>query len=150
MKSRYFIFAGIGFALVLLMVKLSDVSIFLVISPICLIATLGISIIISLALYSPTEIVEAFRSGLTSSAVDVHVLKKGILFFKTFQIFLILSGIFTTLLGTVIILANLDDVTKIGSSFAMALLTLLYSTWLIFFVTIPFTTSLQKKLLEQE
>ena len=149
MKRAYFIAVILVVALMGAAVDLAGGGIWLFISPISFILTPIVSLILMLCTFSPAEMVGCFTTALKREKSDEVIIERGILFFQTLQHYLLFSGIFSTLLGTVLMLANLEDPEAIGPGAAVALLTILYALFLIMIVTVPFKASLKRMLIEK-
>ncbi|MDC7227878.1 MAG: hypothetical protein PQJ61_14020 [Spirochaetales bacterium] len=106
--------------------------------------------IMMLANYSTAEIKNAFTLGFSRDLPEPPALKAGIIFFKAFQKYLILSGAMGFFLGLIAMLALLDAPEIIGRGMALALLSVLYAVFFSAVIAVPFRTGLEKKLAEAE
>ena len=73
-------------------------------------------------------------------------LKQGALFFRTMRTYLLFSGFIGALVGTITMLANLNNKAKLGFGAALVLLTILYALILWALVSLPMRTAIEKKL----
>ena len=63
--------------------------------------------------------------------------------------YLVAAGFMGTLVGGVILLANLDDPAAIGPGAALSILTLFYAVFLAFFIALPLQSRLEERMEEQ-
>ena len=83
-------------------------------------------------------------------AEDAEKIKKelnlGILMFKRLKTYALAFGIIPVLIGFVIMLANLDDLSAVGPGVALALITPLYGAIIAYLICLPFQTKLERRL----
>ena len=103
-----------------------------------------------LANYSLGDIGKYFSIGFGTEASSPADLKNGILFFKSFQKYLLISGGIGFFMGLIAMLATLDDPDRIGLGIALSLVTVLYAFFFSIIIAVPFRTGLEKKLNELE
>lgn len=111
---------------------------------------LGPAFVLLLANFSVREMGRAFAVGFRRTGAPPEDLKKGYLFFRTAQLYLILSGFLGTMIGAMAMLVNLRDSTHIGWGAALALITVLYGVIFSMVITIPFSAGIKKRLIEAE
>ncbi|MFC1729413.1 MotA/TolQ/ExbB proton channel family protein [candidate division KSB1 bacterium] len=150
MKRAYFIAVIFVVAFMVAAVYLAGGEILLFISAVSFILTPIVSLILMLCTFSPAEMVGCFTTAFKREKADEVNVERGVLFFQTLQNYLLLSGIFSTFLGIVLMLANLEDPEAIGPGLAVALLTILYALFLIMIVTVPFKSGLKRMLIEKK
>jgi len=109
---------------------------------------IGISGVIMLFSWDLKTIGRCFRAVFSKSATDQDI-KLGIVFFPALTKYFFLSAAIGTGTGLIAILANLSDNRAIGQVVALALLCIYYSLVLTLLVTLPFGTSLRRRLIEQ-
>lgn len=109
---------------------------------------LGPAFVLLLANFSVREMGRAFAVGFKKKEASPEDLKKGYLFFRSAQIYLILSGSLGTMIGTMAMLANLRDSSRIGWGAALALTTILYGIIFSMVITIPFAAGIKRRLIE--
>ena len=114
-----------------------------------LIVTLGIAIILLLSNFSLREIFRYFAIGFKKDEISREELKNGILFFKSLQRYLIISGFTGFLVGAIVLLWGFEDPSSLASGLAVALITILYALMLTACLALPFRTGLQRKLNER-
>ena len=103
-------------------------------------------IIVILCTFRFSEILQAFGNVLKNRNENVSSIKTGILFFNTFQSYLIYAAALSFIIGMILILAHADEISQIGPPLAMALLTVFYSMTVILIVVAPFRAGLRKML----
>lgn len=108
--------------------------------------SLGLPFLLLLTQYSLKEMANAFRYAGDKAAYDEKEIKKAVVFFETFRNLLIAAGCFGTMVAIVAIFQITRDPEIVGKSMGVGLICLLYSSILIFTVTIPFANALKKKL----
>jgi flagellar motor component MotA len=96
-----------------------------------------------------SEMGRHFRNAVGKPGMaDPPELRQGVVFFSAMRTYLLLSGFLGTLVGTITMLANLTDESKIGFGAALALLTVLYALALWGLIALPMRSSLQKQVEE--
>lgn len=90
----------------------------------------------------------AFREGEGRAAPAVT--KKGVDFFTSMRVYLILSGFVGALIGIITMLSLFEDVERVGFGAALSLMTIFYAVLLILLIALPFKHGLQRRLLELE
>lgn len=110
---------------------------------------IGISGVITLFSWDLRTIGRCFRAVFSESATEQDI-KLGIVFFPALTKYFFLSAAIGTGTGLIAILANLSDNHAIGQVVALALLCTYYSLVLTLLVTLPFGTSLKRRLAERE
>lgn len=101
-----------------------------------------------IASYSLSEIGRNFSMGFSKGSPRPEELKTAIIFFKSMQKYLAISGALGFFTGLIAMLAMLGDPDHIGSGMALALITVLYALILTMAIALPFRTGLEKKLAE--
>lgn len=107
------------------------------------------TILMLLTCYRLSEMGQYFSIAFSDKKADTEEIKKGIVFFKTMQKYLLIASGIGVMMGLIAMLATLEDPEYIGKGLALALLTLLYSLYFNMIIAIPFRSSLEKKLAEQ-
>lgn len=92
-----------------------------------LVIVIGGGLFVSLSFHSPTAVKNALVAGSAGTAANPHDLKNHRNVLGTIRTSVVGSGVLGTLIGSVQMLANLDDPKKLGPAIAVALLTLVYS-----------------------
>lgn len=100
------------------------------------------------AVYGFAAVGRSFRVAFERVSATRQELQIGVSFFGALQRYLLLTGLITTMIGFIAMLANLYEAAGIGPMVALALVTLLYSLMFILTVTVPFRSALEKRLLE--
>ncbi len=108
------------------------------------IIVVGLPVALLLATHSPREIGTAFRAVYRSN--DPAELRISVAFFTAMQRYLLWSGFLATMLGTVVLLAVLDDKAMIGQGAALALITVFYAVVLNLALALPFRHAAEKRL----
>ena len=85
-----------------------------------------------------------------SKAASREMLALGVAVFERGQSYAVGSGVLGTLVGTVIMLGNLDDPAAIGPGLAVAFLTLIYGLLLAYGIQLPIVASLRRRLEEMD
>ena len=85
-----------------------------------------------------------------SKTAGREMLALGVAVFERGQSYAVGSGVLGTLVGTVLMLGNLDDPAAIGPGLAVALLTLIYGLLLAYGIQLPIVASLRRRLEEME
>ena len=111
--------------------------------------TAGLSFILILSQYSPAEIGRAFKYSVLKTEFDETEIRKGILFFATFNRLLILSAVMATFIGIIVILANPENYKKIGTMVSVCLISVLYVVFIQIIVVIPFKGALEKRIISK-
>jgi len=148
MKKTYIFIILIAMVILVLAIYIGSGSIPLFLSAPSIMLTLILSLLLTLSTFSPSEIVDFFMIAFRKNTTNIPKIRNGIHFFKTFQSYLILSALFSFIMGIILILANLDDPEKIGPGIAVALLTIFYSLVLMLLITTPFKAGLRRMLNE--
>lgn len=86
-------------------------------------------------------------SGVVASKQELEIAKR---LFGTLQKHFILTGLITTMIGLIAILANIEGADSIGGGLSVALITLFYSLVFVLAVTVPFKAAVGKRLVEIE
>lgn len=105
-----------------------------------------LSLVLSLCTFSPVEIGRAFALAFRRTEVDQSELRAAILYFRSLQWYLIVSGLIGFFIGLIAILAGLGTAKTVGAGLAIALLTVFYSLLLAAVVAVPFRTGLERRL----
>ena len=113
-----------------------------------LLMVLGPAFVLLLANFSLPEMGRAFVIGFRNKEALLEDLEKAHLFFRTAQLYLILSGFLGTMIGAMAMLVNLRDSSRIGWGAALSLMTVLYGVILSMAITIPFLAGIRKRLIE--
>jgi len=108
----------------------------------------GCTFVLLLINFSVREMGRCFAVGFRKKDAAPEDLKKGYVFFRSMQLYLLLSGLLGTMIGATAMLANLRDSSAIGWGAALALITLLYGIIFSMGITIPFMTGIKRRLIE--
>jgi flagellar motor component MotA len=108
------------------------------------------AVILALGNFRLSEMGRYFRLGARREPVSRREAMDAISFFDALTRYIIIAGILGTLTGTIVMLANLGDVTRLGSGAALALITILYALIIHIGVVVPFRTGARRKLAELE
>ena len=105
--------------------------------------------------FSFREMGRSFKIAFESSkggpaTVSREELKNGIQFFRSMQIYLIVSGFIGTVIGAMSMLGALEMAIRVGRGASLSLLTLLYGIIFTLLVPVPFRAGLEKQLNELE
>lgn len=114
-----------------------------------IIATFGLTFVILLTQYSLREIINHFRRAFDKTDFDAAGIEESIRFFKTTRDLMIAAGVFGTVAFCVGMLSDMRDPLHIGRYFDMMQLCVFYPVVTIFFITVPFTGALKKRLAER-
>jgi flagellar motor component MotA len=98
-------------------------------------------------IFGASAVKRAFTTAFKDNATEKQ-LTNAQLFFKSYGKIIWLSAFVTVLIGTVAILANLEDPTLLGPNFAIALISLLYGGLIHIVIIIPNSVFLKKRLIE--
>jgi hypothetical protein len=149
MKKTYFLYLVLFIAvLVYVMIVVGCVGCFLDIGS--LLMVLLCTLFMLKANYSFGEMGRYFSCAFSCKNPWIVDIKNGIIFFKTMQKYLFISGGLGVLMGMIGMLAMLEDPNKIGAGMALALITVLYSLFFNMAVAIPFKIGLEKQLVKTE
>ncbi len=106
------------------------------------------ALLMSLASYGLSEMGSYFALAFKKEGAAPVALEKGIHFFDTLQTYFKISAAIAFSMGLILILATLDDLSKIGPYLAVAVISVLYACVLALLLTVPFRTALEKKMIE--
>ena len=109
---------------------------------------IALPLLMAMATYSPAEIVECFAVAFRKEGADPAMIEKGIHFFSLLRKYLIVTALLTFMIGFVLIMATLEDLSGFGPKWAIAALCIYYALFLMLLVTIPFKAGLEKKKIE--
>ena len=148
MKRFSFISILIALGLVYATIWLEGGNILSFLSPSCFVSTFGISFVIMLALYNPTDMKRAFMAVAMKNQASREDLLVALAFFSTMQRVMLATGPFGLILGFIHVLEGLGhpDVYAIGEGVAVALISILYSFGGMIFIAIPRIGAAKKKL----
>ena len=105
------------------------------------------ALVLSLATCSVGELGHCFAIVFRRSRASRTDLLHARGLFRAIARYFIASGVFGFILGTIVLLSNLNgDPTVIGAGTALALLTILYSIGLYLVVPVPYLTAIGRKL----
>lgn len=101
--------------------------------------------------FSFREMGRAFKAAFEgpeerSVPVSREEIKNGIQFFKSMQIYLIVSGFIGTVIGAMSMLGALEMAVRVGFGASLSLLTLLYGIIFTLLIPVPFRAGLKKRL----
>ncbi len=85
-----------------------------------------------------------------SSAHRAAEIKRAMVFFNTMRSYTLSAGFIGGMVGTITILANLGDTSRVGFGAALVLLTILYAIVLSTLLVLPLRSSLEKQLTVME
>jgi flagellar motor component MotA len=145
MKIRYWISLAFALATLGIGTVLSGLSPLVFLSLPAFVMTVLAAVVISLAAYGPTEIAAAFRAAFAEAAVSSEA-RKGAAFFASFQRILLASTVATILIAVIALLSKVNDLTKIGASLAIAVVSPLYAALVLMLVVLPPRAALEKRL----
>jgi flagellar motor component MotA len=145
MKIRYWI--SLVFALVSLGIGaiLAGISPLVFLSLPAFVMTALAAAVISLAAYGPSEIAAAFRAAFAEGAESAEA-RKGAAFFVSFQRILLASTVASILIAVIALLSKVNDLSKIGASLAIAVISPLYAALVLMLVVLPLRAALEKRL----
>jgi len=108
-----------------------------------------IPLILMLGHYSPREMLDSFLCAGAADRTEPEI-RRALVFFTSLHRLIIISGLFATMLGVVMILVIYPSEhfnSNIGKYMAVCFLSLVYPLFLIMTVTVPFESALKKKLI---
>ena len=105
--------------------------------------------VLVVAVHGLAGIGRSFRVAFEGVAATRQELETGASLFGSLQRYLLLTGLITTMIGLIAMLANLYEADGIGPVVALALITLFYSLMFILTVAVPFRSALEKRLIEE-
>lgn len=112
----------------------------------------GCTFVLLLMNFSVREMGRAFKVGFQSGkGADkdrIEDLKKGFVFFKSMQTYLIVSGFLGTVVGAIAMLASMNNVMSVSFGAALAIITALYGLFFSMLITVPFSAGIRKRLIE--
>ncbi len=108
----------------------------------------GCTLVLSLMNFNLGEIGRCFSVGFKKKDVPSEDLKKGYIFFRSMQLYFLLSGLLGTIIGAIAMLTNLKDHSAIGWGAALSIITILYGLIFSMGITIPFMTGIKRRLIE--
>ncbi|OHD18957.1 MAG: hypothetical protein A2086_06900 [Spirochaetes bacterium GWD1_27_9] len=146
MKKFFFIPLLLGFSIIPLSIFFGGFSFSIFLDSISFAIMVLMPTFLLLTHFSVKEIFASFQNVFKNTNVTEEKLRKSILFFKTLEKLIIVSGFISTFYGIIGMLCNLGNNEAIGKGLAASLLTIFYGAILICFITIPFKSSLEKKL----
>ena len=98
--------------------------------------------------FRPLEIRDYFAMALNNNESDSVKLEGAIHFFHTLQTYAYLAAGISFVMAVIYILSVEKDISRIGPMLAVALICILYSLGLAFFITLPLKAGLRKLLHE--
>ena len=146
MKKDYWIWMLMGVGIFIVAIIFTGASITVFIYPESIIIVVFAPAFLTIAVYGLPTFARSFKIAFREATASRKELQTGIKLFGALQRYLLLTGLITTMIGLVAMLANLVDATQIGPNLALALITLLYSLIFIFAVALPFKNALESKL----
>ncbi|MEK6797078.1 MAG: hypothetical protein AABZ39_20055 [Spirochaetota bacterium] len=109
--------------------------------------TYGLTFVMLLTQYSPSEMGKAFSAAVKGGTAKE--LKISLTYFGTMQRLAIVSGLFMPALGCIHIGMNTSEISKItGFLIALLMVSILYSLSIMLFITIPFSGAIKKRMVE--
>ncbi len=93
-----------------------------------------------------TESQETGSSISRSSGHRTAEIKQAVLFFKAMRSYLLSAGFIGGMVGTITMLADLSDTSRVGFGAALVLLTILYALVVSTLLVLPLCSSLEKQL----
>ncbi|MFC1545049.1 hypothetical protein ACFL4X_02690 [Gemmatimonadota bacterium] len=109
---------------------------------------IALPLLMAMSTYSPKEIGECFAVAFKKECADSAMIEKGIHFFGLLRTYLIVTALMTVMIGFILIMATVKDMSTIGPKWAVAAICLYYALALMLLVTIPFKAGLQKRKIE--
>ena len=104
----------------------------------------GITIALTLASHRPSEIRTAFVAAHAST--NPAELRLAVAFFTALQRYGLWAGFLSTMLGAIVLLANLGDASHVGAGAAIALITVFYAIVFLLVVVLPYRAAAEKRL----
>lgn len=149
MKKLFIVPIILSFALVVGGIVIAGISPFLFFDVVSAVIVIVPTLLILLTFNGFGEMGKFFAIAMESVRGSKKEIKKGIVFFKSMFVMLIISGVLGTLFGFMAILAELTRYTEnIGMGLSVAFITVYYSMLLAGFIAFPFKAALEKKLAE--
>lgn len=111
-----------------------------------LVLVLGLTLVMLRTSWSFRAMGRQFRTSLDDEA-DKPALEEAVLFFLSARRYLALAAGFAVFLGVIAILTNLQDRTKLGPNFAIALLSVFYAIILMVAICVPLETAARRRLI---
>ena len=147
MKRSYFIVLPAAIAFISWTINWSG-SLLYFLDLLSVVFMVALPLLIALATYSPAEIVDCFAVAFSKERVDIGRIEKGIHFFSILRSYLIITALIAFMIGFILIMATVEDLSQIGPYAAVAVVCIYYALLLILLVTIPFKAGLEKKKIE--
>lgn len=149
MKKAYIVYlaAVVGICIVMILISGGKVWYFLDVPTFIL--TPVIPLILMLGHYSPREMLDSFLCAGAADRTESEI-RKALVFFTTLHRLIIISGLFATMLGVVmisVVYPSENFNSNFGKYMAVCFLSLVYPLFLIMTVTVPFESALKKKLI---
>lgn len=91
------------------------------------------------------EMGAAFRNALSDKAARAE-LEDAAFFFKTAKRYLLGSGVLAILLGSIAMLSNLGDLSRLGPNVAVALISIFYALALVLLLCLPLEAAATRRL----
>ena len=148
MRKVYFVGLALFIALVIGAVITSGGTIGSVLNIPSFLLVAGCTFVLLLMNFRLREMGICFAVGFMKKDATPEDLKKGYIFFRSMQLYLLLSGLMGTIIGAMAMLVNLKDHNAIGWGAALAILTILYGLIFSMGITIPFMTGIKRRLIE--
>jgi len=146
MRKSYILFVILSLGVFAVAIVLAQGSFLVFFDPASMLLTFIPTLFMLLAVYTPSECVDAFRLAWNGSGGDRSAVMNAIAFFETAQKLLLLMGIVGLMLGCMLMLSAGWRIEKFALGLSYALVCMLYAFITIFLVTVPFSNALRKKL----
>lgn len=148
MRKDYLIWMLLSVGVFIVAIIFTGANITVFVYPEALIIVVFAPTFLTIAVYGLPAFGRSFRIAFRGVASSRKELNTGVKLFGTLQRFLLLTGLVTTMIGLIAMLANLVDESQIGPNLSLALITLFYSLMIVFTVASPFKSALENKLNE--
>ena len=146
-KRSYFIILPVAVAFISWIINWSG-SLLHFLDLLSVVFMIALPLLIAMATYSPAEIVECFAVAFRKEGAEPAMIEKGIHFFSILRSYLIFSALIAFMIGFILIMATVEDLSRIGPYTSVAVVCIFYALVLILLVTIPFKAGLEKKKIE--
>jgi hypothetical protein len=148
MKRSYFIMVPAAIAIICWVILEGGGRLGLFMDYLGMLLMIPVPLFMAMATYSPAEIVDCFAVAFRKEGADPAMIEKGIHFFSILQKYLIVAALLTFMIGFILIMATLEDLSRIGPYAAVAVVCIYYALALMLLVTIPFKAGLERKKIE--
>ena len=147
MKRSYFIVVPAAIAIICWVIYVSG-GLIVFVDDAGLLLMIPLPLLLAMATFSPAEIVDCFAVAFRKEGADLAMVEKGIHFFSILQTYLIVTALLTFMIGFILIMSRLVDLSGFGHKMAVAEICIFYALFLMLMVTIPFKAGLERKKIE--